>query len=50
MHDDANNEKNDESNELTDTMTKTSSYGAMGNEQLDGPPVHVNYYFNMYTG
>lgn len=29
-----------ESNEISDKMTKTSSYGAMGNE-LDVPPVHV---------
>lgn len=30
-----------ESNETADKMTKTSSYGAMGNEQLDVPQVHV---------
>lgn len=30
-----------ESSEMPDKMTKTSSYGAMGNDQLDVPTVHV---------
>lgn len=32
-----------DSNEMSDKMTKTSSYGAMKNDdQLDVPPVHVS--------
>lgn len=31
-----------ESNDTSDKMTKTSSYGAMANDQLNVPPVHVS--------
>lgn len=54
IHNDQNDEMTNEtklieSNETADKMTKTSSYGAMGNEQLDVPQVHVyvNHYFEL---
>lgn len=50
VHDDQNDTMNNqtkliESNETSDKMTKTSSYGALGNEELDVPSTHVCPFF-----
>lgn len=35
-------------NDMPDKVTKTSSYGAMGNEQVDIPPVHVSQNYRSF--